>query len=64
MDCPLLECVDYGISLTRKRQEWNLQEEDPIVTQLMRGANDKKVYVFEGNNPDKQKGGVGIETVW
>lgn len=32
-------------------------------------ANDKKVYVFEGADPDKQKGGVGIDqcrmtTIW
>lgn len=58
MDCPLLECVDYGIILTRKSRVKSPGSRSHCHTTDAR-ANDKKVYVFERTNPDKEKGGGG-----
>lgn len=63
MDCPLLECVDYGISLTRKSRVKSPGSRYHCHTTVAR-PDDKKVYVFEGTNPDKQEGGGGGIVQW
>lgn len=55
MDCPLLECVDYGISQTQKRSVKSPGGRSSChTTDAM--VNDKMLYDSERNNPDKHKG--------
>lgn len=56
MDCPLLECTDYVISLTRKKSRAKyLQMQIPLSRNRREGKR-QRIYVFEGGNADKHGG--------